>query len=146
MRSDGSYTSVRTNCPDHRAFDPLSGTCRFKSNHRVCLESPVPKCVKPLQSDALKENRNMYYVCIKTKDDLIPLLYKCHPGQEYENNACVEYTSFTCTMKGRFKDSQNCYKYYDCHSDLSYVHKMCRPGSYFEEKDGICVKGTCYKN
>lgn len=139
---------MRSVCPDDRAYDPLTASCRFKPNHRVCRESPVPKCLYPLQIGALKENPTIYYVCIKINlpvPDIIPLLYKCRTGEEFKApaHACVESHDaniFSCLGEGLFLDPNDDSKYYKCNKDMTYVHGSCEKGQYFSTDTGSCQK------
>lgn len=139
---------MRFICPEDRAFDALTGTCRFKTIHRVCKESPVPKCLYPLQTGAVKENPLIYYVCIKIDQpvpDIIPRLYRCRTGEEYKAaaHACVEshYSSiFSCTGEGTFMDPNDNSKYYICTKDMTYVHGSCEKGQYFDTDTASCQK------
>lgn len=145
---NGSLTTSKFTCAEDRAFDPLTATCRFKMNHRVCKESPVPKCLYPLQTGALKENPSIYYVCIKMSTpypDIIPYLYKCRTGEEYKPtaHACVESHDsdmFSCVGEGTFIDPNDNSKYYKCNKDKSYVHGSCEKGHYFNINQGSCQK------
>lgn len=136
---------TRSTCPEDRAFDPLTASCRFKPNHRVCKESPVPKCLYPLQTGAIKENPSIYYVCIKVLNDTVPLLYRCRTGEEYKAtaHACVETQDshiFSCIGEGTFIDPNDNSKYYKCNQDKTYVHGSCEKGQYFNIGSASCQK------
>lgn len=144
-QADGSFSSMRYLCSEDRAYDPLTGTCRFKPNHRVCRESPVPKCLYPLQMGALKENPSIYYVCQKTIADFVPLLFKCRTGEEYKAtaNACVETQDthiFSCSEEGTFIDPNDNSKYYRCQTDKTYILESCQQGEYFNIGKKSCQK------
>lgn len=151
IKKDDTWISTKHSCPEDRAYDPLSATCRFKLTHRVCKKKPVETCVQPLQHGPLEENPNIFFVCIqKNVDDakLEPRLYKCKQGQVYYQHACIGKVSpskvnFICEKPGNFADPNNCYSYFECDSDSKSTHKTCRPGTYFDPKEAICVKGTC---
>ncbi|XP_065203712.1 uncharacterized protein LOC135833842 [Planococcus citri] len=153
IKRDDAWISTKHNCPEDRAFDPLTATCRFKLTHRVCQEKPVEPCMRPLQHGPILENPNIYFVCVQNDvhdHRLEPRLYKCKPGHIYSEHVCIESASisssemkFVCEKPGNFADPRNCYRYFECDGDLKSAHKTCRPGTYFDPKEATCVKGTC---
>lgn len=138
----GILYSTMHRCPDDKAFDPLTGTCRFKPNHEVCTKSPLPKCIKPLQTEPVKLNPNIYFVCVYKNSELKHIFYRCEPGQSFFRDTCVE-TTFRCQAKGKYKDNTNCRKYYHCNENLTYTHRSCHPERYFNTEQSTCVKGIC---
>uniref|UniRef100_A0A8D8UZL7 Chitin-binding type-2 domain-containing protein n=1 Tax=Cacopsylla melanoneura TaxID=428564 RepID=A0A8D8UZL7_9HEMI len=150
-----SITGTRMHCKTGLAYDPLSTICRLKKSDRVCTESPVPKCLTPLQMGALVENPTLYYICVYTdKKELYPRLYRCPYGLMFDaiNAQCVETLpnttpqpkqEFKCSKQGTFPDPYDCHSYYICESDLKPQHKTCRVGFYFDSKISLCALGFC---
>ncbi|KAI5711316.1 hypothetical protein M8J76_014185 [Diaphorina citri] len=89
---NGGFKDFRYSCRLGLAYDPLSTICRLKRSDRVCTESPVPKCEKPLQMGALIENPTIYYICVDSGEGLYPRLYRCSNGLMFDaiNAQCVE--------------------------------------------------------
>lgn len=154
VATDGGYVDQRKNCRVGLAYDPLSTICRLKKSDRVCTESPVPKCLAPLQMGALVENPTIYYICVGTPNGLYPRLYRCPNGLFFDaiNAQCVEALpattsspreEFKCQKAGTFPDPYDCHSYYICGSDLKPQHRTCRVGFYFDQKLNLCALGFC---
>lgn len=151
---NGGFKDFRYSCRLGLAYDPLSTICRLKRSDRVCTESPVPKCEKPLQMGALIENPTIYYICVDSGEGLYPRLYRCSNGLMFDaiNAQCVESlptttpkpkVEFKCTKSGVFPDPYDCHSYYVCDNDLRSSHKTCRVGFYFDQKINLCALGFC---
>lgn len=150
----GILVDKKYNCRVGLAYDPLSTICRMKKTDRVCTESPVPDCKKPLQMGALIENPTIYYICVDSDKGLYPRLYRCPNGLLFDaiNSICVEslpsttpipQEEFQCPSAGVFADPKDCHRYYICSSELKAQHKTCRQGFYFDAKINMCALGFC---
>lgn len=104
--SNGNLISTKRKCPDERAYDSLTATCRFKSNHEVCRKSPVPPCENTLQTEAIKQNPNMYFVCVMKNEGLEHVFYKCPAGHEFHKNVCSD-VGFKRITGGQYKDEKD---------------------------------------
>lgn len=137
---NGKLVSEKQTCPEDRSFNPLAATCTFALTHRVCRNSPVQKCEKPLQNGALIENPNMYYLCVLNEGKLEPLIYKCDANFIYKDHGCR--VDFTCPDVGYFIDPTDRTRYFECSPDLKFIHKKCRAGTYFDVNTKNCVKNV----
>lgn len=71
----------RVLCPPNTGFDLKVQNCTLSLTNPLCTDAPVPKCTSYLQTGALEQNPNYYYVCL---EDNYPLLYRCKDGEVYD--------------------------------------------------------------
>lgn len=69
---------------------------------------------------------------------------RCADSEQFipSQRRCV----FQCKNEGRFADSKDCSKYYECYRNglsFSTMHRSCLTGSIFDSEENDCVEGTC---